>query len=569
MKKFVCIVLSIIMAMFAPAAYAFEFPEPDWGELLNHRRQQVSQTDFELYVEGNPENCVYYGAKLEPRAGTYIGMVAENSAQFEPIGSYLTYIQDFSQSDFYYPANELIENGNKITMVGWTVTSLDNVDFDAMRRVLDRLNEYNKPMFIRFANEMNISTLGDDPQRYVDIFRQAANMIHEYPNFAVVWSPNDMGALDRPLEWFYPGDEYVDWVGVSSYMTKYFLHNPNTTVEDSIYFMTGDYGWTTNKLRPTLEFMSEHNINKPVMISEGGVVRTDYINTDYSGWHESHLRHMLWNTIMKYPQVKMINYFNSDLTGIEDDVFYISDFPSSIEIFKQAASNGAYLLSANDTPDFTFAPANNGDTLMAKNGIVKLYTLAYFPNQPNITVDYLIDGQWFHCSKDIPYTCNFDINSITDGEHKLKILANGTSREYTLYKRGQYMSFGHEPDPSAVAVPAPDISVALNGQSISFEQPPIMENGRVLVPLRTIFEALGATVEWEPSTRTVTSKRGNTTVKLTIGNNKLYKNGSAVTIDVPARLVSDHTMIPVRATAEAFGATVEWNDDSKTVTITE
>ena len=49
----------------------------------------------------------------------------------------------------------------------------------------------------------------------------------------------------------------------------------------------------------------------------------------------------------------------------------------------------------------------------------------------------------------------------------------------------------------------------------------------------------------------------------------LSLNGSAVTIDVPARLVSDHTMIPVRATAEAFGATVEWNDDSKTVTITE
>ena len=177
MKKFVCIVLTVIIAIFSPAAYAFEFPEPDWGELLNHRREQVSQTDFELYVEGDPENCVYYGAKLEPRAGTYIGMVAENSAQFEPIGSYLTYIQDFDQDDFYYPANELIKKSNKVVMVGWTVTSLDKVDFDAMRKVLDRLNEYNKPMFIRFANEMNISTLGDDPQRYVDIFRQAADMI--------------------------------------------------------------------------------------------------------------------------------------------------------------------------------------------------------------------------------------------------------------------------------------------------------------------------------------------------------------------------------------------------------
>ena len=96
-----------------------------------------------------------------------------------------------------------------------------------------------------------------------------------------------------------------------------------------------------------------------------------------------------------------------------------------------------------------------------------------------------------------------------------------------------------------------------------------MENDRTLVPFRAIFEALGATVEWEPSTQTVTSTRGATTVKLNIGDDKLYKNGSAVTIDTPARLVKDYTMVPVRAVVEAFDATVDWNGENRTVTITE
>ena len=82
-----------------------------------------------------------------------------------------------------------------------------NVDYNQVRKVLNNLNAYNKPMLIRFANEMNVSSLGDDPEIYKQVFRVVADMIHEYPNFAVVWSPNDIGGLDRPFEYFYPEEE--------------------------------------------------------------------------------------------------------------------------------------------------------------------------------------------------------------------------------------------------------------------------------------------------------------------------------------------------------------------------
>ena len=112
------------------------------------------------------------------------------------------------------------------------------------------------------------------------------------------------------------------------------------------------------------------------------------------------------------------------------------------------------------------------------------------------------------------------------------------------------------------------ITVNVNGQLVNFDQPPIIIDGRTLVPLRAIFEALGATVEWKGDTQTVTSKKGSTNVSLSIDSKTMYKNGKATTLDVPAQLINDRTLVPARAVAEAFGCDVDWDSDTKTVTIT-
>ena len=571
MKKITSITAAAAaLVLSASTVCAYNFPQPDWGALLNERTAMVKATDFELYAEASPDKAVYYGAKFEPKAGAYIGMTADTSESFKPLGSYLTYIESFSQLDLYYPANEMVRSDDSAVMVGWTVNSLDDVNYDAVRTTCQNLNAYNKKIFFRFANEMNCSQLGDEPDRYVEIFRNVANIAHEYPNLAVVWSPNDMGALDRPFEYYYPGDEYVDWVGVSCYTEKKFQNSSNTSESDSIYFMTGDYSWTTNKLKPLMDFMAKNNIQKPVMISEGGVARYNETGESYTGWHEPRLENMLWNTIMKYPQIKMINYFNVHFDAFVGEQFSISDYPESVDIFNKAASSGAYLRSADDSPKFVFKNANDAGVLTADGaGIVKLYTLAYFANKPEVTVTYRLDGNWFHSSNQIPYTCNMDINSIADGQHTLTIATDTTSKDYTFTKLGNSMTFG---DASALPEPSKDsgISVLYNGTPITFEQPPVIVEERTLVPLRAIFEAMNAKVDWNGDTKTVTATRGDTTVSLTINDKIIYKNGKkSAELDVPAQLVGDYTMIPVRAIAEAFGSDVQWIQDTKTVVITE
>lgn len=111
------------------------------------------------------------------------------------------------------------------------------------------------------------------------------------------------------------------------------------------------------------------------------------------------------------------------------------------------------------------------------------------------------------------------------------------------------------------------ISVIVNGKEVVFDQLPVIIDGRTLVPLRAIFEALGADVSWDETTKTVTSTLGDITVKLTIDTNTMLVNEETKTLDVNAQIISSRTMVPVRAIGEAFGALVGWDDATKTVTV--
>ncbi len=567
-KRILCLMLLVTMLAFSLPVSAFTFPEPDWGALLKEKTNMVKEAEFELYAEAPMDTAPFYGARLEPRGGTLLGSVAETSEKLLPLGVYFTSVDDMNQTDLYYPANQMVQRDNVAAMVGWTIHNLDNVNYDQVRRTLDTLNQYNKPMYIRFANEMNCSSLGDNPQRYVEVFRNVANMIHEYPNFAVVWSPIDLGALDRPFEYFYPGDEYVDWVGVSCYQMKYFMGNQNTDYKDSVYFMTGDYSWATNRIKPFMEFLERNNIQKPVMISEGGVSTGNIYGEDNRAWAEPRLRNMLWYLVMKYPRIKMINFFDVRRSA-ETEWFDISGYPYAVELFLDAKNNGPYITEYGTNAEFVFQKANDAGTLIAKEGVVPVYTMAYAEKTPETTVNYYIDDVWYHGVSQIPYRCNLNLSGLTDGMHTLRISSGSMTKEYTFYKRGNGIRFGGEPD-SALAESGgqQEITVIINGTPVAFDQPPIIQNDRTLVPLRAIFEALGGTVGWDDVTQTVTSVKGDITVRLTIGSNLLYVNEAAVKLDVPAQLVNGRTLVPARAVAESFRCKVDWDEKTQTVLIT-
>jgi S1-C subfamily serine protease len=111
------------------------------------------------------------------------------------------------------------------------------------------------------------------------------------------------------------------------------------------------------------------------------------------------------------------------------------------------------------------------------------------------------------------------------------------------------------------------INVVIDGKLLIFDSEPIIYNNSTFVPMRGIFEALGAVVEWNGATRTVTSTKGSTTVKITIDDAVALLNGSEIALTAPAMVVENRTMVPLRFVSEALGAKVEWNGSTRTVYI--
>ncbi len=115
------------------------------------------------------------------------------------------------------------------------------------------------------------------------------------------------------------------------------------------------------------------------------------------------------------------------------------------------------------------------------------------------------------------------------------------------------------------------IKVILNGNRIGFNQQPVIENGVTLVPMRTIFEELGMKVVWEADTKTITASdiHGQTDIILVVNSNIADVNGKETELDVAPKIINGTTMVPLRFISESLGAEVNWDGESRTVSISK
>ncbi len=120
----------------------------------------------------------------------------------------------------------------------------------------------------------------------------------------------------------------------------------------------------------------------------------------------------------------------------------------------------------------------------------------------------------------------------------------------------------------AVAANYTTPSIVIDSRTISSDTDPFIIDGTTLVPLRVISENLGASVDWDATTRTVTVTKGNTTIQLTVDEYLARINGEAVTISMSPRIINNRTMVPLRFIGETFDCQVGWDGETKTVTIT-
>lgn len=112
-----------------------------------------------------------------------------------------------------------------------------------------------------------------------------------------------------------------------------------------------------------------------------------------------------------------------------------------------------------------------------------------------------------------------------------------------------------------------EIQVDIDGVLLKTDVAPTTIKGRTLVPVRAIFETMGAKVTWDEKTQTATGIKGSSKIKLQIGNTKATVNGKTVVLDVAAVKIKNRTLVPARFIAESLGAEVDWDGRNQTVVI--
>ena len=132
---------------------------------------------------------------------------------------------------------------------------------------------------------------------------------------------------------------------------------------------------------------------------------------------------------------------------------------------------------------------------------------------------------------------------------------------------------------STANVSAGEITVEIDGKPIEFDVNPQIIEGRTMVPLRKIFEGIGALVKWDNDTQTVQARKSSKTITLSVGSadlqidkGKTDAEGNPITetakLEVPAQIAGGRTLVPARAISESFGLNVDWDEKNRKVVIT-
>lgn len=115
---------------------------------------------------------------------------------------------------------------------------------------------------------------------------------------------------------------------------------------------------------------------------------------------------------------------------------------------------------------------------------------------------------------------------------------------------------------------AQEVNVSLNGELIDFETAnPVVKDSRTLIPLRGLFEKMGYDIDWEPKTKAAILTRDGNTISIRANKEYITVNNIQIETDVPAQIIDGYMMIPLRVVADSTGATVDWDAETKIVSV--
>lgn len=390
----------------------------------------------------------YYGMKNEPKSGTYFGRPSSATgpdlfSNETAVSFYVECLQEKIRDFDYYIRK--YADGKRIIQIAFNMPNendtlikvLDSSSDAYLKETMQYLNSLNVPVLLRIGGEMNVWTKLADPQTFKNAFIKITKLARQYaPNVATIFSPNDISNWAVDISDYYPGDEYVDWVGVSLYTNKY---NVATLTEgkdhDEMYYSLGKYANPILKLK---DIVDRYGSKKPIIITEGGSGHSVVgKNLDLTEFAKSRMNILYTYANMLFPQVKGIIYFDVIPKNSTGYVYAFSKNNAVYEQYKSSIeSNKAFIKQIGTTPLAYVKAENYKDNLSE----IELYTYCQIIGDPTVSVTYTLDNKVLKSEGTIPYKTVINTNDITKGIHNLVVTVKSGNyqsvKTYYLEKEG-------------------------------------------------------------------------------------------------------------------------------------
>lgn len=544
-------------------------------------------TEIELFIEDQvPVQQSTSGlGKFEPLNGMYVGAFVEKDSGVESKkGEKFAAFNELSgkQHAVYFNyhrygagfpnvwASQVKAAGGAIHLAVQPEGGLSEVKDDATLRKFARdAQAAGVPIFLRFASEMNGSWVKwhGDPKLYIEKFRLVAKVMkEEAPNVAMVWSP--AANPKRNINDYYPGDDYVDWVGLSIYSVKFF---------------NGDVKSPADQVNPldSLDYVyKEYADRKPIMVSEYGATHFSKAgNTSTVNFAITKMNMMYHGAKLKYPRLKGINWFSlNTLTDSHSadrslNNFSLTENSSVLSAYKSMIKDSYYLssvpqLSANRASVKQSVVALADQAVRGKQSKVIAWVKTYDPYISKVT--FAIDGKQVAEPKQYPYQFAVDSSKYSTGNHKLTVTVYDSkgrvaaSKQATLKIGADIKAL--EKDQLVMHVNEKYVYTASGKLELAVA--PFTKQGRTLVPLRFISNVLGADVKWNSANKSITIT-GATTIVLTEGSKTVTVNGVKSELDVEPVTVQGTTFVPLRFVNDKLGGKVNYDAAAGSITLSK
>jgi len=374
-----------------------------------------------------------YNAKYEPDSGIYYGRSTKNPSDDE--SAILFYFEFLKEdiSDYAWYLEPLAEDGDRILEIAMNMPE----ENDSLKAVVDKKNDryiidmmkyiasLDCPVLLRIGGEMNVWENLAEPELFKQAFRKLANTARKYcPNAATVFSPNFASNFYANINDYYPGDEYVDWVGISLYSTQYMNNSTLREATDSekLFYSKGDY---SNMIAQMAEVVELYGDRKPLMISESGASHAINGNSkvNMTSFASRQLEILYTYLNMVYPQVKCILHFDTN-PGEADTCDFSLNGNSSLKSKWESLTTGnsAFLSGLNDKAEKAYVKAQD---YSGTDKELWLYTYCVLPGGAETTVTYSYDGKVIKETKTMPFACGIKTANVTDGEHSIVVTVKG------------------------------------------------------------------------------------------------------------------------------------------------